>query len=103
MDTAVSFANAARSREPEVGVPVAGLVSAVALAAAGAWLGCSLLSSKRRLPDAGRLLLGLLAGYAGVATWKQRQAEIEAARHLIEHVHEARDARWLRKHPVAYG
>jgi hypothetical protein len=45
----------------------------------------------------------VLAGCAGVVTWRKRQEEIEAARHLIDHVHEVRDARWLKKHPVAYG
>src|SRR5450631_1396572 len=80
-----------------------GLLSAVACAAAGSWLGFSFLSRKRRLPVVGQLFLGVLAGCAGAVTWKQRQAEADAARHLVHHVHEVRDKRWLKKNPVAYG
>ena len=75
---------------------------AVVCAAAGSWLGFSL-SSSAALPVAGQLFLGVLAGCAGVVTWKKRQEELKAAHHLIDHVHEVRDARWLKKHPVAYG
>jgi hypothetical protein len=80
-----------------------GLASAVAFAAAGSLLGYSLLSRKRRVPVSGQLLLGVLAGCAGMVTWKKRQQEMDAARHLMDHVHEVRDTRWLKKHPVAYG
>jgi hypothetical protein len=103
MDTAVSFANAARTREPEGGGPMLGLASAVAFAAAGTALACSLLARKRRLSVLAQVCLGAVAGCAAVVTWQQRQQEMDAARHLIDHVHEVRDARWLKKHPVAYG
>jgi 2-keto-4-pentenoate hydratase/2-oxohepta-3-ene-1,7-dioic acid hydratase in catechol pathway len=29
--------------------------------------------------------------------------QMAVARNLVNHVHEMRDARWLKKHPVAYG
>jgi hypothetical protein len=102
MDTAVRFANAARSSEPEDGIPLLGLASAVAFAAAGSVLGYSLLC-KRRLPVPGQVILGLVAGCAAAVAWHERQEELDAARHLIEHVHEVRDTRWLMKNPVAYG
>jgi hypothetical protein len=38
-----------------------------------------------------------------VLVWKRRQEELSAARHLMAHIHEVRDARWLKKHPIAYG
>jgi high-affinity Fe2+/Pb2+ permease len=100
MQTAVRSANGNPASNDAA---LVGLVSAVACAAAGSWLGFSILSRKRRMPVAGQLLLGVLAGCAGVVTWKKRQAEMEAAHNLIDHVHEVRDARWLKKHPVAYG
>ncbi|HEY4379748.1 MAG TPA: hypothetical protein VGN01_05340 [Acidobacteriaceae bacterium] len=103
METAVTSANVGQGQCSNEAEALVGLVSAVACAAAGSWLGFSLLSRKRRLPVAGQLILGALAGCAGVVTWKNRQAEAEAARHLVDHVHEVRDARWLKKHPVAYG
>jgi len=103
MDTAVTFANTARSKEPEGGAPLLGLASVVAFAAAGTALACSLLARKRRLSVLGQVCLGAVAGCAAVVTWKQRQEEMEAARHLMDHVHVVRDARWLKKNPVAYG
>jgi hypothetical protein len=99
--TVVSInANTSATRQGDVFL---GLASAVAFAAAGSLLGYSLLSKKRRVPVSGQLLLGVVAGCAGMVTWKKRQQEIDAARHLMEHVHEVRDTRWLKKHPVAYG
>ena len=102
MQTALTSDNATAATAGNGGALV-GLLSAVAFATAGSWLGYSLFSSKRRLPVAGQLVLGVLAGCAGVLTWKKREAEAEAARHLVHHVHEVQDARWLRKNPVAYG
>jgi hypothetical protein len=66
-------------------------------------LGLSLLARRRWLPVPFQLGLGVLAGCAAVVTWSQRQEEIAAARQLVHHAHEVRDARWLRKNPVAYG
>ena len=103
MDTAVVSTHANRSRAEQSEVPLLGLASAIAFAAAGGVLGYSLFSKNRRLPISGQICVGVLAGCAGVVTWRKRQEEIEAARHLIDHVHEVRDARWLKKHPVAYG
>jgi hypothetical protein len=100
METAVRSANGSPA---SADAALVGLMSAVACAAAGSWLGFSFLSRKRRLPVAGQVFLGVLAGCAGVMTWKKRQAEMDAAHHLIDHVHEVRDARWLKKNPVAYG
>ncbi len=102
MDSAVVSINANTSTTCQ-GDVFLGLASAVAFAAAGTLLGYSLLSKKRRVPVSGQLLLGVLAGCAGMVTWKKRQQEIDAARHLMDHVHEVRDTRWLKKHPVAYG
>jgi hypothetical protein len=103
MDTAVVSIRANRSRAEECDVPLLGLASAMAFAAAGSLLGYSFFSRKRRLPVSGQICLGVLAGCAGIVTWLKRQEEIEAAHHLVHHVHEVRDARWLKKNPVAYG
>jgi hypothetical protein len=103
MDTAVVSTNANPSKAGQCDVFLVGLASAVAFAAAGSLLCYSLFSKKRRLPISGQLCLGVLAGCAGAVTWKKRREEMEAARHLIDHVHEVRDTRWLKKHPVAYG
>ena len=102
MDTAVVSTHANRSRAKQDEIPLLGLASAIALAATGSLLGYSLFSKKRRLPISGQICLGVMAGCAGVMTWKKRQEEIEAAHHLIDHVHEVRDARWLKKNPVEY-
>lgn len=100
MQTAVRSANGTPA---STDAALVGLVSAVACAAAGSWLGFSFLSRKRRMPVAGQLALGVLAGCAGVMTWKKRQAEMDAAHQLMDHVHDVRDKRWLKKNPVAYG
>lgn len=102
METAVRSANSISIKASQDGA-VVGLVSAVAFAAAGSLLSYSLLSKKRRLPISGQLFLGLLAGCAGVLTWNKRQEEALAAHHLMGHIHEVRDTRWLKKHPIAYG
>jgi len=99
----MTFANSAAHKEVQATVPVLGLASAVAFAAAGSVLGLSLLARRRWLPVPFQLGLGVLAGCAAVVTWSQRQEEIAAARQLVHHAHEVRDARWLRKNPVAYG
>ena len=103
METAVKSTKTNLVRAPQECVPVVGLASAVAFAAAGSLLGISLLARKRRLPIPGQLCLGALAGCAAAVTWMKRKEEMEAARHLVRHVHVVRDARWLKKHPVAYG
>jgi hypothetical protein len=82
---------------------VVGLASAVTFAAAGTLLSYSLLARRRRIPVPVQLLLGLVAGGAGVMTWRKRQEELAAARQFMDHVHDVRDKRWLKKHPVAYG
>jgi hypothetical protein len=102
MEATVRSANSIPSEAANDGA-VVGLVSAIVFAAAGSLLSYSLLSRKRPLPVAGQLFLGVLTGCAGVMTWKKRQDEALAARHLVEHMHDVRDARWLRKNPVAYG
>jgi hypothetical protein len=99
----LTFANPSAPEAAQTEVPVLGLASAVAFAAAGSVLGLSLLARKRWLPVPFQLGLGVLAGCAAVVTWSQRQEEMAAARQLVQHAHEARDARWLRKNPVAYG
>ena len=103
MNTADVSIHASRARAEQGEVPVLGLASAIALAAAGSVLGYSLLSRKRRLPISGQICLGALAACAGMVTWMRREEEMEAAHHLVHHVHVVRDARWLKKNPVAYG
>ena len=103
MNTEVMSTRAFPARADQGEVPVLGLASAIALAAAGSLLGYSLLSRKRRLPVSGQICLGALAACAGLVTWMKREEELEAAHHFAHHVHVVRDARWLKKHPVAYG
>jgi len=83
--------------------PALALASTLAFAAAGTLLGYSLIAKKRRIPVSVKILLGLVAGGAGALTWSRREQELATARHLIGRVHDVRDARWLKKHPVAYG
>ena len=83
--------------------PVAALATTLIFAAAGTLLGYSLFAKNRRISIPVQILLGLVAGGAGVMTWRRRQEELAAARHLMERVHDVRDRRWLKKHPVAYG
>jgi len=99
----VAFVNPGAGKTRQADVPVLGLASAVAFAAAGSLLGVSLLVRKRWLSVPFQLGLGVLAGCAAVVTWSSRQEEMAAARQLVHHANEVRDARWLRKNPVAYG
>ena len=103
METAVVSTDARLPNGEQSNLPLVGLASTIAFVAAASLLGYSFISKKRRLPVLGQLCLGVLAGCAGVVTWSKRQEEAEAARHLIGHIHEVRDNRWLKKHPVAYG
>ena len=78
------------------------VASTLAFAAAGSLLGYSFFAPKERRSVSGQVCLGVLVLCAGVVTWQKRQEEAEAARRLVHHVKGARDARWLRKNPVAY-
>jgi hypothetical protein len=102
MDTVVRSEYAGAAKTPQCGVPMVGLASAVAFATAGSLLGLSLLARKRRQPISGQLCLGVLAGCAAAVTWMKRKEQVDAARHLLHHIHKAQDARWLRKNPIAY-
>jgi threonine/homoserine efflux transporter RhtA len=103
MDTALISANANTPDTPQSTVPVVALASTLALAAAGTLLACSLFPAKKhRLSISSQVFLGALVALAGAVTWKKREEEVAAARHLVDHVNHARDARWLRKHPIAY-
>ena len=102
MDAAVRQENVGASKTAQCGVPVIALASTVAFAAAGSLLGYSFFAPKDRRSVAGQLCLGLLVLCAGAVTWQKRQEEAEAARRLLHHVKGARDARWLRKNPIAY-
>jgi hypothetical protein len=104
MDTAKELAEATPSKTAPQDLPVVALASAVALTAATGLLIRSLFpGGRRRASLAGQVCLGALAACAAAVIWSQRQQEISAARHLITHIHEVRDTRWLKKHPVAYG
>jgi hypothetical protein len=101
MDTAPTPATATQPSTPQS--DVVALASTVAFAAAGILLAYSLFpSKKRRLSIPCQLCLGALVAFAGVVTWKKREEEVAAARHLVAHVNHARDAHWLKKHPIAY-
>jgi hypothetical protein len=91
-------------KETQDCVPVVALASAVACAAATGLLAWSLFpAKKRRASIAGQVSLGVMAGCAAFVVWQRRQEEAAAAHHLMSHIHEVRDARWLRKNPIAYG
>lgn len=84
-------------------VPILALASTFVLAAAGTWLACSLFPARRRsISRSTQLCLGVAVACAGAITWNNRQEEVDAARDLVDHVNLARDARWLRKNPIAY-
>ena len=103
MQTDVRSTNAHAPNPPQSAVPLLALASTFALAAAGTWLVCALFPvGKRRLSRSSQLCLGVMVACAGAMTWQNRQEEIAAARHLAAHVNHARDARWLRKNPIAY-
>jgi uncharacterized membrane protein YqjE len=92
------------SNPPQESLPIVALASAFAGAAAASLLAWTFLPArKRRASIAGQVSLGLLAACAAAIVWQQRQQERNAARHLFSHIHEVRDARWLKKHPIAYG
>ena len=104
MDWAEPSAKGTTSNPPQESVPVVGLASALTFAAAASLLVYSLFPSRRRrAPISGQVSLGVLAASAAVLVWKRRQEELSVARHLMTHIHEVRDARWLKKHPIAYG
>ncbi|MDP9051625.1 MAG: hypothetical protein M3O31_13040 [Acidobacteriota bacterium] len=103
MHTAETSANPTTSPLAADTLPVAALASVALLAAAGTLLACSLFPGKRRSSIPGQLFLGLLSASAAAVIWNQRQQEADAARHLMSHIHEVRDTRWLKKHPIAYG
>lgn len=102
METAATT-NATQRGTPQSEVPVVALASTVALAAAGTLLAYSLFpAKKRRLSIPCQICLGALVALAGAVTWKKREEELAAARHLVDQVNHARDAHWLKRHPVAY-
>ncbi len=104
MDTAEVFAQGIASNKPEDGIPVVALASTLACAAAASLLAWSLFPSRRRRASiSGQVSLGLLAACAAVVVWQKRKEEATAARHLFTHLNEVRDARWLKRHPIAYG
>jgi hypothetical protein len=102
MKTGVTSADTNSSCRAECDAMV-GLASALTFAAAGTLLGYSFLAKERRLSIPVQLALGLVAGGAGVMTWRKRQEQLAAARNLIDHVNDVGDGRWLKKNPVAYG
>jgi hypothetical protein len=104
MDWSETSAHATTPNPTQDCVPVVGLASALTFAAAASLLVWSLFPGTRRRPSiVGQVSLGVLAAGAAVVVWNQRQEEAAAARHLVTHIHEVRDARWLKKHPIAYG
>jgi uncharacterized membrane protein YqjE len=104
MDSAETSAQGTTSKAPQEGVPVVALASAVACVAAASLLAWSLFPSRRRrAPISGQVSLGVLAACAAVVVWNKRQEEASATRHLITHLHEVQDTRWLKKNPIAYG
>jgi hypothetical protein len=104
MDWPETSAHATTPNPLEDSVPVVGLASALTFAAAASLLVWSLFTGrKNRSSIVGQVSLGVLAAGAAVVVWNQRQQESAAAHHLFTHIHEVRDARWLKKHPIAYG
>jgi hypothetical protein len=104
MDWPETSAHATTPNPPQDSVPVVGLASVLTFAAAASLLVWSLVPGRKRRPSiVGQVSLGVLAAGAAVVIWNQRQEEAAAARHLFTHIHEVRDARWLKKHPIAYG
>ena len=91
------------SKEPEA-IPVVALASSLAFLAAASLLVWSLFPARKRNASiVGQVALGVLAGSAATVLWSKRQEEAAAAHHLMHHIHEVRDTRWLKKHPIAYG
>lgn len=103
MDFAEATAHAPAPTEPE-GIPIVALASSLAFLAAASLLVWSLAPSrKRNAAITGQVALGVLAGSTAVVVWNKRKEEAAAAHHLMDHIHEVRDTRWLKKHPIAYG
>lgn len=103
MDNAVIPAYANVPSPTQSDVPIVALASTIAFAAAGTLLAVSFFTAKnRRASIPSQVCLGALVAFAGAVTWKNRQEELIAARHLVDHVHHVRDARWLKKNPIAY-
>jgi uncharacterized membrane protein YqjE len=97
-------ASAHETTQADPAVPVVALASALAFVAAASLLVWSLFPSRKRTAAiTGQVALGVLAGSTAVVVWNRRQEEADAARHLMTHIHEVRDTRWLKKHPIAYG
>jgi uncharacterized membrane protein YqjE len=85
-------------------IPVIALASSLAFVAAASLLVWSLFPAKKRNASiVGQVALGILAGSTAAVIWNKRQEEAAAAHHLLDHIHEVRDTRWLKKHPIAYG
>jgi hypothetical protein len=85
-------------------IPVVALASALAFTAAASLLVWSLFPTRKRNASiVGQIALGVLAGSTAAVLWNRRKEEAAAAHHLIDHIHEVRDTRWLKKHPIAYG
>jgi hypothetical protein len=104
METAETLAAEIESRTPQDAVPVLALASAATFAGAATLLVASLFPGKKgRASFFGQVCLGALAAGAAAVVWNKRQEEVSAARHLMTHIHEVRDTRWLKKHPIAYG
>jgi hypothetical protein len=102
MDAALSQESINAGKASDQCVPMVALASTVAFAAAGSLLGFSLFAPKRFRSVPGQLALGLLVVCAAAVTWQKREEEAEAARLLMHRMRDARDARWLRKNPIAY-
>ena len=102
MATATRYDSASASKAQQCDVPVVAVAATLALAAAGSLLGYSLMAPRRRRSFPGQLCLGAVMACAGVVTWKKRQQEAAAAHHVLTRMRKASDARWLKKHPIAY-
>ncbi len=104
MNTAETSAYGTAAKATQDDIPVVGLASALTFAAAASLLAWSLFPGrKQRASIVGQVSLGVLAATAAMVVWNQRQQEAAAAHHLFTHIHEVRDARWLKKNPIAYG
>jgi|HubBroStandDraft_6_1064221.scaffolds.fasta_scaffold2247414_1 hypothetical protein len=104
MEIIEEFAIETGSKPARADVPVVGLASAVAVAAATSLLGFSMLpAGKRRLSISSQVGLGVLAICAAALVWIERQEEAAVARRLITHIDHVRDDRWLRKNPIDFG
>jgi hypothetical protein len=104
MNTPETLAEGTSPKAPDDGLPLIALASAATLAGTATLLVASLFPGRnRRASLVGQVCLGALAAGVAAVVWNKRQEEIAAARHLMTHIHEVRDTRWLKKHPIAYG